>query len=169
DLRIEEALEVFRHQKGIARRLQALQDVGLGYVRLGQAATTLSGGEAQRLKLAVELVSRQEETCYLLDEPTTGLHLADIEKLVGVLHRLVDAGHMVVVIEHHLDVIWNADHVIEMGPEGGQAGGKVVAACDPVTLAANADTWTGRALAERFGKPRRGKKKDAGREVRPEP
>ncbi len=168
DLRVEEAVEVFRNQKGIAKRLQALQDVGLGYIRLGQAATTLSGGEAQRLKLAVELVSRQEETCYLLDEPTTGLHLADIEKLMEVLHRLVDAGHMVVVIEHHLDVVWNADHVIEMGPEGGHAGGKIVATCDPVTLAARGDTWTGRALAARFGTPTK-KRKSTAREARPAP
>src|SRR6185436_5387735 len=158
DLRIEEALEVFKVQKSIAKKLQALADVGLGYIRLGQAATTLSGGEAQRLKLAVELVSRQEETVYLLDEPTTGLHLADIDKLVGVLHRLVDAGHMVVVIEHHLDLIWNADHVIDMGPEGGEGGGRVLAATDPVALMEDETSWTGRALRARFGAPPKRKK-----------
>jgi excinuclease ABC subunit A len=152
DLRVTEALALFKNHKGLARRIQAMQDVGLGYVRLGQAATTLSGGEAQRLKLAVELVSHPTETVYLLDEPTTGLHLADVDVLIGVLHRLVDAGHMVVVIEHHLDVVWNADHVIDLGPEGGAGGGEILAACDPVALLDVENSATGQALRARFAR-----------------
>jgi excinuclease ABC subunit A len=143
---VEEARGQFLHQRGIARRLQALDDVGLGYLRLGQPAPTLSGGEAQRLKLAKELISRAKETCYLLDEPTTGLHMADVEHLVAVMHRLVEAGHMVVVIEHNLDVITQADHVIELGPEGGAAGGEIVVAGSPEAVAQHPMSWTGAAL-----------------------
>jgi excinuclease ABC subunit A len=145
DLPVDEALELFRAQRKLARRLSALSDVGLGYVRLGQDGTTLSGGEAQRMKLANELVGRAKETIYLLDEPTTGLHLADVDRLLTVLHRLVDQGHSVVVIEHHLDMIENADHVIELGPEGGAGGGQIVALGSPEELA-RADTATGQAL-----------------------
>ena len=121
---IEEALEFFAHIPKIRRRLQTLHDVGLDYMRLGQPATTLSGGEAQRVKLASELCKvATGRTLYILDEPTTGLHFADIEKLLEVLQRLVDAGNSVVVIEHNLDVIKTADRLIDMGPEGGEEGG----------------------------------------------
>jgi len=143
---VTEALSLFGHHRAIVRRLQPLEDVGLGYLRLGQPANTLSGGEAQRLKLATELVGRKRETCFLLDEPTTGLHFYDVEKLVGVLHRLVDAGHMIVVIEHHLDVIKNADHIIDMGPDGGDHGGNIVAKGTPEYVASAQVSWTGLAL-----------------------
>ncbi len=146
ELPIEEAAPLFANQRRIHARLQALVDVGLGYVRLGQPATTLSGGEAQRMKLAAELVSRKKPTVYLLDEPTTGLHLADIEKLLVVLHRLVDKGHTVVVIEHQIDMIENADHVIDMGPEGGEGGGQLVFAGTPAALRAHPTSHTGAAL-----------------------
>ena len=151
EMTAEEGLELFSAHRKLKRTLQALVDVGLGYLRLGQPANTLSGGEAQRLKLAKELSvgSRAPETCFLLDEPTTGLHFSDVEKLLGVLHKLVDAGHMVVVIEHHLDVIWNADHIIDMGPEGGAEGGSIVDKGTPEQLArraAKTGSWTGRAL-----------------------
>ncbi|MDG1479006.1 MAG: excinuclease ABC subunit UvrA [Myxococcota bacterium] len=151
DMTAEEARGIFTNQKKINRTLTAMCDVGLGYLRLGQPATTLSGGEAQRLKLASELSigARAPETCFLLDEPTTGLHFSDVEKLLVVLHRLVDAGHMVVVIEHHLDVIKNADHIIDMGPEGGAEGGQVIATGTPEQLILGAEktgSWTARAL-----------------------
>ncbi len=145
DLTADDALDVFKNQRAIKKRLQAMVDVGLGYLRLGQPAPTLSGGEAQRLKLAEELMGRPQPTVYLLDEPTTGLHFADVDKLLGVLHRLVEAGHTVIIIEHHLDVIRNADHVVDMGPEGGDAGGRIVAEGTPEQIVA-AGTWTGRAL-----------------------
>ena len=147
NLPVEEALELFSNHRGVARRLQALADVGLGYLRLGQPANTLSGGEAQRLKLATELLSRKKETCFLLDEPTTGLHMADVDKLLSVLHRLVDTGHMVVVIEHHLDVIRSADHVIDLGPGGGEDGGEIIATGTPAEIAACSASWTGQALS----------------------
>ena len=146
DLTVDEAVGLFSHQRAIHKRLVALADVGLGYVRLGQPATTLSGGEAQRMKLADELVGRAQPTVYLLDEPTTGLHFADVEKLVGVLHRLVDAGHTVLVIEHHLDVIRNADWVVDMGPEGGDAGGCVLGQGTPEKIAKIVGSHTGSAL-----------------------
>src|SRR5262249_21188003 len=125
---VDEAVDFFAAQTGLARRLRVLQDVGLGYLRLGQPATTLSGGEAQRLKVAGELGGRATaEMLYVLDEPTTGLHLDDVKKLLGVLNRLVDAGNTVLVVEHHMDVIKAADHVIDLGPEAGDEGGEVVA------------------------------------------
>src|SRR5699024_931775 len=128
DMPISEALEFFEPVNVIRRHLQTLDDVGLGYVRLGQPATTLSGGEAQRVKLAAELQRRSTgRTVYVLDEPTTGLHFEDIRKLLGVLDRLTDSGNTVIVIEHNLDVIKTADHVIDMGPEGGSGGGRIVA------------------------------------------
>jgi excinuclease ABC subunit A len=128
----------------IRSRLQTLVDVGLGYIRLGQPATTLSGGEAQRVKLSRELARRDTgRTFYILDEPTTGLHMEDIKKLLGVLNQLVEAGNTVVVIEHNLDVIRYADHIIDLGPEGGDAGGFVIAEGSPEVVAMVADSHTG--------------------------
>jgi excinuclease ABC subunit A len=135
DLRVEEALELFENHRRIRRPLEALRDVGLGYLRLGQPLNTLSGGEAQRVKLSRELVSKGEGAVYVLDEPTTGLHFADIEKLVAVLHRLVDSGGTVIVIEHNPEIIANADHVIDLGPEGGLQGGRIVAEGAPEEVA----------------------------------
>lgn len=147
DLTIREALEFFSAIPAAAARLGVLQDVGLGYLRLGQSATTLSGGEAQRIKLARELARRATgRTLYILDEPTTGLHFADIECLLGVLSRLVDAGNTVVVIEHNLDVIKTADHVVDLGPEGGGGGGQVIAVGTPEEVAATEGSHTGRFL-----------------------
>jgi len=146
DLPIEDALPLFQNQRRIRKRLQALVDVGLGYVRLGQPATTLSGGEAQRMKLAQELVVGRKRTLFVLDEPTTGLHFADVDKLLTVLHRLVDAGHTAVVIEHHLDVIRNADHLVDMGPEGGDGGGKLVVSGPPAQVATHPTSHTAAAL-----------------------
>ncbi|MDD9369605.1 MAG: excinuclease ABC subunit UvrA [Acidimicrobiales bacterium] len=143
----EEALEFFANQPPIARHMQTLVDVGLGYVRLGQPATTLSGGEAQRVKLSSELAKRSTgHTIYILDEPTTGLHFEDIRKLLTVLSRLVDQGNTVLVIEHNLDVIKTADHIIDLGPEGGSGGGTVVATGTPEEVAAEPASWTGQFL-----------------------
>ena len=137
EMPIEEAVEFFAHIPKIKRRLQTLHDVGLDYMRLGQPATTLSGGEAQRVKLAAELSKvATGRTLYILDEPTTGLHFADIQRLLEVLQRLVDAGNSVVVIEHNLDVIKTADQIIDMGPEGGEEGGRLMAAGTPEEVAA---------------------------------
>src|SRR5881409_3094269 len=145
---IEEALEFFVHIPKIRRRVQTLNDVGLGYMRLGQPATTLSGGEAQRVKLASELCKvATGRTLYILDEPTTGLHFADIQKLLEVLQRLVDQGNSVVVIEHNIDVIKTADRIVDMGPEGGEEGGLVVAAGTPEQVAGTPDSHTGSFLA----------------------
>ncbi len=147
---VQEAITRFRHQPRLGAALWHLQQVGLGYLRLGQPATTLSGGEAQRLKIARELAAagrRSGRKLYILDEPTTGLHLDDVRVLIQVLDRLVDAGHTVVVIEHHLDVIKRADWVIDLGPEAGDAGGQVVAMGTPETVAATAGSWTGSFLA----------------------
>jgi len=147
-----EALELFESVPSVARPLQALVDVGLGYVHLGQSATTLSGGEAQRMKLAKELAKKSTgQTLYLLDEPTTGLHFVDVELLLGLLGRLVDRGNTVVVIEHNLDVIRYADHVIDLGPEGGQAGGEIVVTGTPEEVAQCSTSHTGQALAASFG------------------
>ena len=132
----------------IARKLQTLLDVGLGYITLGQSATTLSGGEAQRVKLALELSKRDTgRTLYILDEPTTGLHFHDIELLLSVLHRLRDHGNTVVVIEHNLDVIKTADWIIDLGPEGGAGGGRVIAQGTPEDIVQSATSYTGRYLA----------------------
>lgn len=144
----EQALEFFENIPVIARKLQTLVDVGLGYIALGQPATTLSGGEAQRIKLASELSRRPTgRTLYILDEPTTGLHIADVEKLLGVMHALVDAGNSMVVIEHNLDVVKSADWLIDMGPEGGNAGGTVLVEGTPEQVAANKQSYTGQYLA----------------------
>ncbi|HEY5316758.1 MAG TPA: ATP-binding cassette domain-containing protein, partial [Solirubrobacteraceae bacterium] len=149
EMPIEEALEFFAHIPKIRRRVEALNDVGLGYMRLGQPATTLSGGEAQRVKLAAELSKvATGRTLYILDEPTTGLHFADIQRLLIVLQRLVDAGNSVVVIEHNLDVIRVADRIIDLGPEGGEEGGRVLATGTPEQVAAVEDSSTGRFLAD---------------------
>jgi len=146
---VEEALEFFRNVPGVSNRLQTLFDVGLGYIHLGQSATTLSGGEAQRVKLATELSRRATgRTLYILDEPTTGLHFADVEKLLEVLHRLVDSGNTVIVIEHNLDVVKTADWVIDLGPEGGKAGGHIVAQGTPEHVAKDKRSFTGRYLRE---------------------
>ncbi len=143
-LTCESALEFFANIPSIAKKLQTLVDVGLGYITLGQPATTLSGGEAQRVKLATELSRRPTgRTLYILDEPTTGLHMEDVNKLLGVLHALVDSGNSMIVIEHNLDVIKNADWVIDMGPEGGAGGGMVVAEGTPESVAANKNSFTG--------------------------
>jgi len=148
DMTVEEALEFFENIPQVRRKLQTLYDVGLGYIKLGQPATTLSGGEAQRVKLAKELSRRSTgRTLYILDEPTTGLHFDDIKKLLNVLGRLVDAGNTAVVIEHNLDVIKSADHIIDLGPEGGERGGRVVAEGTPEEVAASG-THTGRFLRE---------------------
>ncbi|HET7320079.1 MAG TPA: excinuclease ABC subunit UvrA [Candidatus Saccharimonadales bacterium] len=149
EMTCEQALEFFGNIPAIARKLQTLVDVGLGYIHLGQSATTLSGGEAQRVKLATELSRRPTgRTLYILDEPTTGLHMEDVNKLLGVLHALVDAGNSMVVIEHNLDVIKNADHIIDMGPEGGSAGGQVIATGTPEQVAKETKSYTGQYLAK---------------------
>jgi excinuclease ABC subunit A len=143
----EQALDFFGNIPSIARKLQTLVDVGLGYISLGQSATTLSGGEAQRIKLATELSRRPTgRTLYILDEPTTGLHMADVDKLLHVLHALVDTGNSMIVIEHNLDVIKSADHVIDMGPEGGAGGGQVIAEGTPEQIAKSKDSFTGKFL-----------------------
>ena len=147
EMTCEQALEFFENIPAIARKLQTLVDVGLGYITLGQPATTLSGGEAQRVKLATELSRRPTgRTLYILDEPTTGLHMADVAKLLHVLHALVDSGNSMIVIEHNLDVIKNADHIIDMGPEGGEAGGQIVAQGTPEKVAADKKSYTGQYL-----------------------
>lgn len=189
NMSVDDALELFATNPRIAHPLELLQAVGLGYLRLGQPSSTLSGGEAQRIKLVTELskaygpaaakartVRRMPKTFYILDEPTVGLHMADVEKLIAVLHRLVDAGNTVLVVEHNLDVIAEADCVIDLGPEGGPAGGSIVGEGEPAQVA-QLDTPTGRALksfldshaldsqstdpAGSKNKPRRKMKKDA--------
>jgi excinuclease ABC subunit A len=149
ELSVAEALKMFGNFPVVKRLLQTLVDVGLGYLALGQASTTLSGGEAQRIKLAAELGKRATgRTLYILDEPTTGLHFADISRLLDVLNRLVDMGNTVVVIEHNLDVIKTADHIIDLGPEGGEAGGRLVARGTPEQVARNRASYTGQFLKE---------------------
>ncbi len=147
EMTCEQALEFFQNIPAIANKLQTLVDVGLGYIGLGQSATTLSGGEAQRIKLSSELSRRATgRTLYILDEPTTGLHMADVDKLLHMLHALVDAGNSIIVIEHNLDVIKNADHVIDMGPDGGAGGGQVIAEGTPEHIARIPASYTGQYL-----------------------
>ena len=149
EMTVEDALAFFENVPAVAGKLRTLNDVGLGYIHLGQSATTLSGGEAQRVKLATELSRRATgRTLYILDEPTTGLHFADVERLLEVLHRLVDAGNTVVVIEHNLDVIKTADHVIDLGPEGGKAGGEIIAEGTPEEIAKVRRSFTGQFLRQ---------------------
>jgi excinuclease ABC subunit A len=147
DMTVEEALLFFENIIAISRKLQTLSDVGLGYLRLGQPATTLSGGEAQRIKLAAELSRRDTgKTVYILDEPTTGLHFADVSKLLSVLRRLVELGNTIIIIEHNLDVIASADWLVDLGPEGGSAGGKIVAEGTPEQVAESQSSFTGKYL-----------------------
>jgi excinuclease ABC subunit A len=151
DMTVEEGVAFFDGIPAIQRKLQTLYDVGLGYIKIGQSSTTISGGEAQRVKLSTELSKRATgRTIYILDEPTTGLHSADVAKLLEVLQRLCDAGNSVLVIEHNLDVIKCADYVIDLGPEGGDGGGTVIAAGTPEQIAKNPDSHTGRYLARFF-------------------
>ena len=147
EMTVEEAEPFFKDVPTIHDKLTTLNEVGLGYLKLGQGAPTLSGGEAQRVKLATELSKRQSgRTFYLLDEPTTGLHFEDVKRLLEVLHKLVDRGHSVIVIEHNLDVIKTADWIIDLGPEGGDRGGEVVATGTPEEVARNAKSFTGQYL-----------------------
>ncbi|HLI76358.1 MAG TPA: hypothetical protein VKV02_05375, partial [Acidobacteriaceae bacterium] len=151
DLPIEEAVPILKDIPAVHQRLSTLVDVGLGYIHLGQSATTLSGGEAQRMKLAKELSKRQTgRTLYLLDEPTTGLHFDDVRRLLEVLHRLTDLGNTVIIIEHNLDIIRNADYLVDMGPEGGEGGGRIVAQGPPELVAHAPDSHTGHFLARYY-------------------
>ena len=147
EMTVEEALPFFENLPRLYNKLQTLYEVGLGYVKLGQPSTTLSGGEAQRVKLATELAKRSTgQTIYILDEPTTGLHTADVHKLIEVLQKLVEVGNTVVVIEHNLDVIKTADHIIDLGPEGGDGGGNIVVTGTPEEVAQCAASYTGQYL-----------------------
>ena len=150
NMSVEEGVEFFKTEPTVGKKIEVLRDLGLGYLTLGQSATTLSGGEAQRIKIATELskLQRAKHTVYILDEPTTGLHLADVERLLESLNRLADAGHTVILIEHHLDVIKTADHVIDLGPDGGHAGGEVVVTGTPEQVAAHKSSHTGRFLRQ---------------------
>jgi excinuclease ABC subunit A len=152
NMTVEESLDFFRHIPAIKQKLATLFEVGLGYIKLGQSATTLSGGEAQRVKLATELSRRATgRTLYILDEPTTGLHFDDIKRLLAVLDKLVDKGNTVLIIEHNLDVIKSVDWVIDLGPEGGDKGGQVVAVGTPKDVAKNKDSYTGGYLKRVMG------------------
>ncbi|MEM7298516.1 MAG: ATP-binding cassette domain-containing protein, partial [Bacteroidota bacterium] len=147
DMTVNQAVEFFEHQPKIARKLKTLDDVGLGYISLGQHATTLSGGEAQRVKLATELSKKDTgKTFYILDEPTTGLHFQDIEHLLDVLQKLVNKGNTVLIIEHNMDVIKVADYIVDLGPEGGSAGGQIIAQGTPEEIAKVKDSYTAKFL-----------------------
>ena len=160
EMTVEEAVPFFDSIPSVKRKIETLNDVGLSYVKLGQPSTTLSGGEAQRIKLATEL-SRQStgRTIYILDEPTTGLHFADVHKLVEILQRLVENGNTVVVIEHNLDVIKCADYIIDMGPEGGDGGGQVVAKGTPEEVAGDPASYTGQYVKKMLDKYKENQKK----------
>jgi excinuclease ABC subunit A len=150
---VEEALPFFENVPSIQRKIETLNDVGLSYIKLGQPSTTLSGGEAQRIKLATELSRRSTgKTIYILDEPTTGLHFADVHKLIEILHRLADGGNTVVVIEHNLDVIKTADYIIDIGPEGGDRGGTVIAQGTPEDVAEMPVSYTGKYIQKMLDK-----------------
>ena len=152
---VQDALSILENIPAIIQKLRALADVGLGYIHLGQSSTTLSGGEAQRIKLARELSRRQTgRTLYILDEPTTGLHFDDVRKLLDVLNRLTDLGNTVIIIEHNLDVVKTADWVIDLGPEGGEAGGEIVTEGTPEQVARVARSFTGQALKKMLGHKR---------------
>lgn len=156
EMTVEEGCEFFENIPKISRKLQTLKDVGLGYIKIGQPATTLSGGEAQRVKLATELSKRSTgRTMYILDEPTTGLHIADVHKLIDVLQKLVDGGNTVVVIEHNLDLIKTADHIIDLGPEGGSDGGLIIAEGTPEEIIKYENSYTGQYLKEIMEKDNR--------------
>ena len=147
NMTVEEALDFFTNVPKIKNKIQTLYDVGLGYIKLGQSSTTLSGGEAQRVKLANELCKKSTgKTMYILDEPTTGLHIADIHKLIEILDRLVDAGNSMLIIEHNLDIIKIADHIIDLGPEGGINGGQIIAQGTPEEVAKVEGSYTGKFL-----------------------
>ena len=153
EMTVEEGVELFENIPKIRNRLQTLYDVGRGYIKIGQSSTTLSGGEAQRVKLATELSKRSTgKTVYILDEPTTGLHTADVHKLIEVLQKLVDAGNTVILIEHNLDVIKTADYIIDLGPEGGNRGGEIVAKGTPEQVAKCEKSYTGIYLKEALKK-----------------
>ena len=152
EMTVEEGMKLFENIPNIYRKLATLYEVGLGYIKIGQPSTTLSGGEAQRVKLATELAKRGTgNTVYILDEPTTGLHTADVHKLIEVLQKLVNAGNTVIVIEHNLDVIKCADHIIDLGPEGGFRGGTVIATGTPYEIAQNPNSHTGKFLRPKLG------------------
>jgi excinuclease ABC subunit A len=159
---VSDVLQILENIPQVNQKLRTLVDVGLGYIHLGQSAVTLSGGEAQRIKLARELSKRQTgKTLYLLDEPTTGLHFDDVRKLLEVLHRLADLGNTVIIIEHNLDVIRNADWLLDLGPEGGEEGGRIVAQGTPEQVARVKKSYTGQALVEYFnGSPKNGSAKN---------
>jgi excinuclease ABC subunit A len=158
DMTVEDATSFFENQPRIRQKLETLLDVGLGYVHLGQSATTLSGGEAQRVKLATELSKRDTgRTFYILDEPTTGLHFEDVRLLLEVLHRLVEKGNTILVIEHNLDVIKTADWIIDLGPEGGARGGQIIAEGTPEDVAQSAASYTGHYLRPLLARPSRQK------------
>ena len=162
DMTVEEAADLFKAVPSIRDKLETLKRVGLGYIHVGQQATTLSGGEAQRVKLSKELSRRATgRTLYILDEPTTGLHFHDVAKLLDVLHELVDQGNTVTVIEHNLEVIKTADWIVDLGPEGGDAGGHVVAVGTPEEIAATPQSYTGRYLKQALDRRRSGKAKRA--------
>jgi excinuclease ABC subunit A len=151
DMTVEEALGLFTNIPAIRNKLGTLSAVGLDYIKLGQSSTTLSGGEAQRIKLTRELAKKATgRTVYLLDEPTTGLHFHDVKKLIAVLNELVEKGNTVVVIEHNLDVIKSADHIIDLGPDGGDGGGYIVASGTPEEVAADQESYTGQFLRKMF-------------------
>ena len=155
DMTVEEALGFFEPIPSIYRKIKTLYDVGLSYVKLGQPSTTLSGGEAQRIKLATELSRRSTgKTVYVLDEPTTGLHFADVHKLIDILHRLAEGGNTVIVIEHNLDVIKTADYIIDIGPEGGDRGGTVIAQGTPEEVAKMPQSYTGIYIQKMLDKAR---------------